>query len=134
MALAEPAVPGALAELAALVAQEALAELAVPEALAGLVVQVVELELNRVEGPELVQVAVELARGQAAGVPERDPVAVPLRTKSVIAAHHRDLVPLLAGAEDLAAAVAETTREPAATEAATAWEAVGTVAAAEAAA
>lgn len=124
MALAEPAVPGALAELAALVAQEALAELAVPEALAGLVVQVVELELNRVEGPELVQVAVELARGQAAGVPERDPVAVPLRTKSVIAVHHRGRVPLLAAVEDLAAVV-ETTRDPAATEAAIAWAAAG---------
>ena len=47
-------------------------------------------------------------------------VAVPLRTKSVIAPHHRGLVPVL-GAEDLAAEV-ETTREPAAAEAVIAWE------------
>jgi DUF2950 family protein len=55
-------------------------------------------------------------------VPERDPVGVPVRTKSVTAPHRRGLVPLLAEVEDSAAA-AETTREPAATEAATAWEA-----------
>ena len=55
-----------------------------------------------------------------AAVPERGPVAVPLRTKSVTAPHPRGLVPLLAGAEDLVGA-AETTRDPAATEAATAW-------------
>ena len=48
-------------------------------------------------------------------------VAVALRTRSVTAAHRRGLVPLL-GAEDLAAAAAETTREPAATEAVIAWE------------
>jgi len=47
--------------------------------------------------------------------------AVALRTKSVIAARRRDLVLRLA-AEDLAAAVAETTREPAAAEAVIAWE------------
>jgi hypothetical protein len=47
--------------------------------------------------------------------------AVAPRTKSVTAVHRRGLVPLL-GAEDLAVA-AETTREPAATEAAGAWEA-----------
>ena len=81
----------------------------------------VELELNRVERPEPVQVAVELARGQVEAVPERDPVAVPLRTKSVTAAHHRGLVPA-PRVEDSAAA-AETTREPAAAEAAVAWEA-----------
>jgi hypothetical protein len=50
-------------------------------------------------------------------------VAVALRTRSVIAAHRPDLVPLLEAEEDLAAAVAETTREPAAAEAAVAWEA-----------
>src|SRR6266478_734077 len=47
--------------------------------------------------------------------------AVALRTKSVTAAHRRDLVLRLA-AEDLAAAAAETTREPAAAEAVIAWE------------
>jgi hypothetical protein len=89
-------------------------------------------------------VAVELRTGQAAVEPQTDPVvAVPRiglgaavlqivrvvepargrrrarlaalpRTKSAIAPHHRDLVPVLA-AEDLAAA-AETMREPAAAE------------------
>jgi len=48
--------------------------------------------------------------------------AIPLRTKSVTAAHRPDLVPLLEAEEDLAA-VAETTREPAAAEAVTAWAA-----------
>jgi len=65
-------------------------------------------------------------------VPERDlvaevlalvRVAVALRTRSVIAAHRPDPVPLLAAEEDLAAAVAETTREPAAAEAVIAWAA-----------
>ena len=51
------------------------------------------------------------------------PVAVAPRTKSVTAAHHPDLVPLLAAEEDLAAAAAETTREPAAAEAVIAWAA-----------
>ena len=53
-------------------------------------------------------------------------LAVPLRTKSVIAVHHRGRVPLLAAAEDLAAVV-ETTRDPAATEAGIAWAAAVTV-------
>ena len=48
-------------------------------------------------------------------------VAAALRTKSVTAAHRPDLVPLLEAEEDLAA-VAETTREPAAAEAVIAWE------------
>jgi len=48
-------------------------------------------------------------------------VAVALRTKSATAAHPHDLVPA-PRVEDLAAA-AETTREPAAAEAAVAWEA-----------
>ena len=105
----------------------------------------VEVEL------ELVQVAAELGLVQVQAEPERDLVvavpvrglveaepelapgvaepvrghprarlAVALRTKSVTAAHRRDL-PLLA-AEDLAAAAAETTREPAAAEAVIAWE------------
>jgi hypothetical protein len=68
----------------------------------------------------IVLVVVELARGQVEAVPERDPVAVPPRIKLVIAVRHRDLVPRLVAGEDLAAAV-ETTRDPAATEAATAW-------------
>jgi hypothetical protein len=54
-------------------------------------------------------------------VPERDPVAVPVRTKSVIARHPRGLV-LAPRVEDLAAA-AETTRVPVAAEVGKAWEA-----------
>ena len=56
------------------------------------------------------------------------PVAVARRTKSVTAARRRGL-PLLEAEEDLAAAVAETTREPVAAGAAGAWEAAGSVAA-----
>jgi hypothetical protein len=99
-----------------------------------------------VEEPEHDLVAEELERDLAAEEPEHDPVvaalehvqaeaelelvraAVPLRTKSVIAPHHRGLVPVL-GAEDLAAEV-ETTREPAAIEAVVAWAAVVTAVAA----
>ncbi len=55
-------------------------------------------------------------------------LAVPPRIKSVTAAHRHDQVPVLEAAEDLAAAVAETTREPAATEAAIAWAAADTAA------
>jgi len=60
--------------------------------------------------------------GQVVGlVPLIAQLAVALRTKSVTAAHRPDLVPLLEAEEDLAA-VAETTREPAAAEAVIAWE------------
>ena len=99
-----------------------------------LVVVELELVLAAVE-LELVPVAVELEHGlvvaeleldpaAAAPVQDRRPaqLAVAVRTKSGIAAHHPDQVPLLAVEEDLAAA-AETTREPAAAEAATAWAA-----------
>ena len=55
-------------------------------------------------------------------------LAVPPRTKSVTAPHRPDLVPLLEAGEDLAAAVAETTREPAAAEAVQAWAVADTVA------
>jgi hypothetical protein len=78
------------------------------------------------------RVALELVPAEAGPVQDHRPaqLAVALRTKSVIAAHHPDQVPLLAVAEDLAAAVAETTREPAAAEVVIAWEAADTVAAA----
>src|SRR4029453_10023236 len=69
---------------------------------------------------ELVQVAAELEPVQGEAELELVRAAVPLRTKSVIAQHHRGLVPVL-GAEDLAVEV-ETTRVPAATEAVVAWE------------
>jgi hypothetical protein len=87
-----------------------------------------QLELGRVEvALELDPVAAELALVQVEAVPvpnhPRAQLAVAPRTKSVTAAHHPDLVPLLAAGEDLAAAVAETTREPAATEAVIAWAA-----------
>jgi hypothetical protein len=139
--LAEPVGQEALVELAASVGQEALAELAEP------VVQVAsgELELGPVAARELElgQAEEPLGLGQAEEPLERGPVAaeleqvlaqvvepeqrvaqlvVALRTKSVTAAHRRDLVPLLEAEEDLAAAVAETTREPAAAEAVIAWE------------
>jgi hypothetical protein len=61
-------------------------------------------------------------------------LAVALRIKSVIAAHHPDQVLLLAVAEDLAAAAAETTREPAAAEVVIAWAAADTAAVVAAAA
>jgi hypothetical protein len=61
------------------------------------------------------QAEVVLAPGHSRGQPGVAP------TKSATAAHRRDLVPLLA-AEDLAAAAAGTTREPAAAEAVIAWE------------
>jgi hypothetical protein len=67
-------------------------------------------------------VVAELELGQVAAALELVRAAVALRTKSVTAAHRRDLVPLLEAVEDLAAAAAETTREPAAAEAVIAWE------------
>lgn len=92
----------------------------------GLVRAEAELEHDPVAAAlELVQAVVEREHVPAAAVLARGHLharlAVAPTTKSVTAAHRRDLVPLLA-AEDLAAAVAETTREPVATEAAIAWE------------
>jgi hypothetical protein len=87
-----------------------------------------EAELERGLGvvePELVQAGAELALVRvAAPVPNLRPDQLEGRrkTRSAIAAHPHGLVPLLAGAEDLAAA-AETTRDPAATEAGIAWAA-----------
>jgi hypothetical protein len=78
----------------------------------------------------LVPAAVEQGRDPAAVELELGPVEVAPRTKSVTAAHHHGLVPLLA-AEDLAAAV-ETTREPVAIGAATAWVAAALAAVAAA--
>jgi len=98
----------------------------------------VALELQTVPAAEELEhaPAAELALVQAVAVLEPDQVAVvlvrdhlrarlaeALRTKSVTAAHPHDLVPLLEAGEDLAAAAVETTREPAAAEAATAWAA-----------
>ena len=100
-------------------------------------VAVPERELGQAVEPEtselvIAQVAArELITGLAAALElERDPVValaldqvvVALRIRLVTAAHPHDLVPLLAAAEDLAAAAAETTPEPAAAEAVIAWE------------
>jgi hypothetical protein len=129
VALGVPVAQEALAGLVVRVAQEALAELVVrvaQEALAELVVPaVVEQEPAPVAvEQELAPVAAEqeLAPVEAVLVPghPRAQLGAPERTKSVTGARRRDLVPLLA-AEDLAA-VAGTTRVPAAAEAATAWE------------
>jgi hypothetical protein len=120
----------------ALVESEDPAELAEPELET---VPAAEPELETVPVPgglelEIVPVeALELATGLAAARElERDPVValalaldqvvVALRIRLVTAAHPHDLVPLLAAAEDLAAAAAETTPEPAAAEAVIAWE------------
>jgi hypothetical protein len=133
VALAVPEDPVELAVRAALVVPEDPAvpvalvvseSPAVPVALVVLVAAELELDPAVVE-LERVPVVVELERDQAAApVQDHRPaqLAVALRTKSVIAAHHPDQVPLLAVEEDLAAA-AETTREPAAAEAAKAWAA-----------
>ena len=79
-------------------------------------------------------VPVELI-GPAEAVLVQDPrpvlLAVVLRTRSAIAAHHPAQVPLLGAEEDLAAAAAETTRAPAAAEAAIAWAVADTAAAVE---
>jgi hypothetical protein len=103
----------------------AVAPVLVPvEVALGLVPVAAELELAQVAAElELAQVVVELAPGRVEVARRLGPVAVALRTKSVTAAHRPDLVPLLEAEEDLAAAVAETTREPAATEAVIAWAA-----------
>jgi hypothetical protein len=123
----------ALAELAVLVVREALAELAEPvdqEALAELAEPVVREALaelaepvdQEAAKPERGPVAVELEHVPAAAERELVQVGVALRTKSVTAAHHRGQV-LGLRVEDSAVA-AETTREPAATEAEKAWAAV----------
>jgi len=72
-------------------------------------------------------VARELGTVRLEGVPERDLVVAPLRTKSVTAAHRHDLVPLLT-VEASAVAGVETSLAPAATEAAIAWVAVASAA------
>jgi hypothetical protein len=110
------------------------AELAAREVSAELVVQEVPAELDdravpeepvivRAAAPEPVIVraaAPEPQTVQVAAVPEHDPVAAQLKTRSAIDRHHRDraVVPRV---EDLAAAAAEIMREPAAIAAGTAW-------------
>jgi hypothetical protein len=88
------------------------AELALVQAAAVLARELVQVEGVPVPSQPLAQL-VEQVRAQ---------LAVALRTKSVTAARRPDLVPLLEAEEDLAA-VAETTLEPVAAEAAKAWAA-----------
>jgi hypothetical protein len=133
-----PAVVPELAERVALVVLESPAErvaLVVPESpavpereLQTVPVAELELAIDPAEALALgiVPVAEELVLAPAAELATDQPhghLAVLARTKSVTTPHRPDLVPLLAGEEDLAAVVAETTREPAAAEAATAWAA-----------
>jgi Protein of unknown function (DUF2950) len=94
-------------------------------------VALAELELDQVQAElEHVPVVAEPELAQVAAVPvpghRRAQLGVPPRTKSVTAAHRRGL-PLLV--VEALAAVAETTREPAVTEAAAAWAAAVTAAA-----
>ena len=129
--LVAPVVLEVLAVRAALVVLEnpvvlaVRAVLAVPENLAVLVVPAVQVVPENPAAPAELVVPVEAVRVQG-----HPPVllAVALRIKSVIAAHHPDQVPLLAVEEDLAAAAAETTREPAAAEVVIAWAVADTVA------
>ena len=118
--------------------------LAVPEDPAGLAVQVelvvpedpaVRGALAVSENPAVPVALVVPAEAVLVQGRLRAQLALPQRTKSVTANHHRGQVRLLAAEEDLAG-VAETTRAPAAAEAAIAWAvadtaavAVGTVAA-----
>ncbi len=74
----------------------------------------VALELAPAEVREPETVPVE-------AVPERDPVAVPLRTRSVTAAHRRALALGPKREEDMAVVAAATTPARAAKEAARAW-------------
>ena len=89
--------------------------------LAAQVVQVVSVALAALAGLANRVASVVLGVRVAPVAREPVPVAVPLRTKSATAAHHRGQV-AVARVEDLRA-VAETTREPAAAGAAIAWEA-----------
>ena len=135
-------------EQAALVVSGDPVEPAVQESPAVPVAQVVPEDPveQAVQESPAVQVAPERELAQVAVEPEHGPVVVvlvrghpraqlavlALRTKSVTAAHRHALVPLLEAAEALAVE-AETTREPAAAEAAIAWEVADTVAVEEAA-
>ena len=121
----EPAGQESPAAQVALVVSEDPAELVARESPAELVVLESPAELVVLESPaepvvperELVQVEAVPAREHPRARP-----AVALRTRSVTAAHRPGLVRLLEAAEDLVAAVAETTRERAAAEVVIAWE------------
>jgi len=121
-------VQGVVPELAIVLAEalvliiapaEALVLAIVPAAVQALVIVPVEARV-----PGIVQVEAVPVRSHL-----RARLAVPLRTKSVIAARHRGRVLLLAAVEDLAA-VAEIMHAQAATEAARVWAAAVTAVAA----
>ena len=112
----EPAGQESPAAQVALVVSEDPAELVALEGPAELVVLESPAE-PVVPERELVQVEAVPAREHPRARP-----AVALRTRSVTAAHRPGLVRLLEAAEDLVAAVAETTRERAAAEVVIAWE------------
>ena len=134
VALVVPEDPGVLAVRVALAAPEDPVALVVPENQVELAVQAalerlaVQEALVVPEDPavpvalerELVQVEAEVVRDHP-----RVQLALPLKTKSAIALRPPGLHPLLAAAEDWAAAVAEITLAPAAAEAVTAWEVAG---------
>jgi hypothetical protein len=87
-------------------------------------VEVLELEIVQAAvGLALVQVAAEPELVQAAVELGLVPVALLAKSRLVTAVRHPGQVPVPKRVEDLAAAAAETTRAPAATEAATAWAA-----------
>ena len=115
-------VRGVVPELVIVLAEALVLAIVPAEALVLIIapaeVQAPVIALAEVREPETVQVEAVPVRSHL-----RARLAVPLRTKSVIAVHHRGRVPLLAAVEDLAAAAAETMRDPAATEAVKAWEA-----------
>jgi hypothetical protein len=107
--------------LAALAVQVAPGELAVQVAPVGLVVQVA------LAGLERGLVAVEPVLVPVVAVPGLDQLEARRRTRLVTAALRRDLVRVRKRVEDLAAAAAETMRDPAATEVEKAWAAAVTV-------
>ena len=108
--------------------QEPATDLAEVRELATVPVAALELATDLAEVPVL-EIAPVVER-ELVIVPEVAPVrnlrharlAVPAKTKLVTAVRHRGQAPLLAVAEDLEPVVVETTREPAAIEAVTAWE------------
>ena len=128
--------PAGLVELVAPVVPAVRVALVVPEDPVALVVPEDPVEPAVQESPvalerELAQVAVELEHVPVVvvlvrGHPRVQLAVVALRTKSVTAAHRPGLVPRLAAEEDLVAAVAVTTRDPAVAEAVIAWEVVVT--------
>jgi hypothetical protein len=125
LALVQGVVPEQAIDLAAVPEQaialaEALVLIIVPAE-----VQAQVIALAGVRVLVIAPVAAELVRALAVKVATAQPhghLAVPAKTKSVTALHRRDLAAVLT-VEDLAAAEAETTLEPVAAEAVTAWEA-----------